>query len=419
VLFRSAEWPVFDGRYAIEIAKANNRIAKWESFTLGGQRQRKHVVVPVSPYPQIVPMYVSPEDQSVEISDKYSRYLFSFEYEKNGERLIAIANAWDDGECFVRLRIFELDPATEYTLTEPEQNRVFTNKNGDALFSADELSKGVTVHVGAMRWGAFLLRPKQSVGAIGDYRPILPSETAIALKARLDRLSGAVINGKRRWDAGKKAAQAQATVSKLAADFSDRICVVNETSSPPKIDGALEDSCWQDTAAYGDFRLVGTRQNPRYQTTWSAVRSGKMLYLGVQCLQDMRSPVALATVRDGRVWRDDSVEVFLNKIGSKGYGNFVQFIVNPTGTVLDMKDMQKGWNEIQKLAVLKTKTGWSFEVAIPLDKIGINPEDDRVIKINVVRNVIGSEFNQAESSSWYPVWGSNNDFRARGIMIVR
>jgi hypothetical protein len=158
-----AEWPIFDGRYAQRMALANTRIARWEKYVVDGTRQRTHVVIPVSPYPQQVADTVNPADQVV--SDGWNRdkpqYLYSFEYQLNGKRLFAVANSWDDGECFVRLRVPGLPTDARYVLTEPEANCVFADEGGKTSLSSDDLDKGIVVHIGAMRWGAFLLQNAQ------------------------------------------------------------------------------------------------------------------------------------------------------------------------------------------------------------------------------------------------------------------
>ena len=155
-----AEWPIWDGRYAREVALANARIATWEDYILNGKKRRTHVVIPVSPYPERIPEEVKPPAQ--EVTGGWKRYLYSFEYHRDDRRLITVANTWDFGECFLRIRVPQLD-AGKYRFLEPEARRAFTNANGEAELSASDLAQGVLVHVGATRWGAFLLE-----GARGD-----------------------------------------------------------------------------------------------------------------------------------------------------------------------------------------------------------------------------------------------------------
>jgi len=161
-----AEWTVWDGRYAREIALANTRIARWEDIILNGAKQRTHVAVPLAPYPQETPDSVKPEDQETGPWEQPGR-LFTYEYHKDGKALVLAANAWNNGPCRFRLRFPDLSAGRQYRLSEPEANRVFTNSQGKATLSATDLKQGLTVGVGAMRWGAFLLEPAAD-------RPVTP-----------------------------------------------------------------------------------------------------------------------------------------------------------------------------------------------------------------------------------------------------
>ena len=46
VALNYAEWTIWDGRYATEMARANTRIARWERYTLEGKIRSDHVVIP-------------------------------------------------------------------------------------------------------------------------------------------------------------------------------------------------------------------------------------------------------------------------------------------------------------------------------------------------------------------------------------
>lgn len=153
------EYPVWDGRYAREIALANTRIALWEDMILNGSRTREHVLIPISPYPQQVAGNVTPSEQEVDenwTSPEPPEYLYSFEYHKDGKRLITIANTWDYADVFVRIKFPDMTSGS-YMMREPEENRVFANASGNASLSSSDLANGLLVHIGATRWGAFLL----------------------------------------------------------------------------------------------------------------------------------------------------------------------------------------------------------------------------------------------------------------------
>jgi len=183
-----AEWPIWDGRYAQEIARSNTRIARWEELILKGEKSRQHIVVPASPYPQTIPEAVKPSDQELKGGWAQPGYLFSFEYQLDDRRLITVANTWDNGDCFFRLRIFGLDEDVRHVLLEPDEARRFGSET-EGTFTGPELAEGVLVHVGAMRWAALLIEPHYQKKRY--HRAITPAEVAAAMKRRrpeLDRL---------------------------------------------------------------------------------------------------------------------------------------------------------------------------------------------------------------------------------------
>ena len=161
VAINYAEWTIWDGRYAAEMARVNTRIAHWEDYLLRGQTQTKHVVLPVSPYPQTIPETVTPAAHDMAGAWSKPEYLFSFEYEKDGSRLIVLGNNWHFGDCFIMLKALDLDADKKYVLWEPEQNRAFANAQGEIALSAEELATGLIVHAPATRWAALLIQPYQ------------------------------------------------------------------------------------------------------------------------------------------------------------------------------------------------------------------------------------------------------------------
>jgi len=264
-----------------------------------------------------------------------------------------------------------------------------------------------------MRWGCFLLQPHEAT----SLRPYATTDMKAALKQRSGSLAATLAEQERVWGPMRRFRVAKGFVASIAPDCSQRAVRVPAVAAAPRIDGALDDACWKTAPAQGDFRTARDRQPARYATVWRAVRLNTTLYLGIQCDQDMTQPAAHATTRDGRVWRDDSVEVFINALEPVGPGAYLQLIVNPQGAVYDAWRGNRGWNGTKRWAVQRSPKGWSLEVALPLQEIGIDPASVPAARVNVVRNVVGSAHNAAEMSSWFPSWDAHADFRARGTMV--
>lgn len=140
-------------------------------------------MAPVSPYPQTVPADVKFADQEPQGDVPKEQCIFSFEYQKDGKRLITVANTWDYGECFFKIRFPNLPTDGKYRLSEPESKRIFANAAKDPFLTAEELGRGVLVHVGATRWAAFLIEPQSKAETI-EADLVRPAEVEKAMAAR-------------------------------------------------------------------------------------------------------------------------------------------------------------------------------------------------------------------------------------------
>lgn len=317
----------------------------------------------------------------------------------------------------MRLRIFDLDTAQKYTLTEPEAARLFTDEQGNAALTAGQLEDGVLVHIGAMRWGAFLLEP--FTGTIPEHAATYaPGDIRTAQRAHADNLLLTFEAADRTWGTARRARSNRDLITTIAQDASKRFAVVPVALSAPQIDGVDDDTCWQSAVEHGEFATARDRLPTRYATTWRAVHREGMLYLFVDCAQDMTAPVVEASERDGRVWRDDSIEIMVNRIQPRSAQDFTHVMLNAAGTLYDAATGRSSWNGIEHHAVRVRDGGWSAELAIPLSDEVVLPTDC-AFRFNLVRNVQETSTNAAEASTWYPVWSANADMRARGVMVLQ
>ena len=117
------------------------------------------------------------------------------------------------------------------------------------------------------------------------------------------------------------------------------------TDSPPKIDGALNDSCWQKAAQSGNFiQYDPLPGEPATQPTKVYLAYDRnRLYVAFECFKDdMNRLAANSTRRDARFFSDDYVEVFLDTYLDKR--NCYAFALNPLGTQRDRRITNEGSN---------------------------------------------------------------------------
>ncbi|MCK5802834.1 MAG: hypothetical protein KAI66_08380, partial [Lentisphaeria bacterium] len=174
----------YDARYWKALADANTAIAAFENFTLDGVAARGHEITPVTPYPAPSPRFLKAPCGGID-AKKWAdaSMLQSWEYRLGDRRLVAVANYWQRGECFVTLSFGDVKRRGRYLLREPLNHRVYGAEDGAATLSGRTLRDGVQVHVGAQRFAFFLLEPADDA-TLGD-TVLRPSAVAAAASARL------------------------------------------------------------------------------------------------------------------------------------------------------------------------------------------------------------------------------------------
>jgi len=176
---------------------------------------------------------------------------------------------------------------------------------------------------------------------------------------------------------------------------------VPQTSTPPIIDGKLDDVVWQNAKAI-ELKWRFNPANapalialtPTVRTTTRLLWDKQYLYVGFECEDpDVWSTY---TQRDAYVWEGEAVEVYLDPAG-KGQ-NYKEIDLNPLGALIDLNvaeakngnpgDVEQSarWNAaglrwatfVNGTANDRSDrdTGWTAELAIPLKEI--LPENERV-----------------------------------------
>ncbi|MBU1857256.1 MAG: carbohydrate-binding family 9-like protein, partial [Verrucomicrobia bacterium] len=103
--------------------------------------------------------------------------------------------------------------------------------------------------------------------------------------------------------------------------------------------------------------------------------------------------------RDGSVWGDDCVEIFLSPDPAKGYYHFA---VNAAGTLYDGRGTDASWNTDWRAAAKIGNGAWTVEIAIPFKALSATPLVEGVRwRFNVCRE----EKPESENSSLCGVQG--------------
>ena len=185
------------------------------------------------------------------------------------------------------------------------------------------------------------------------------------------------------------------------------------TETPPKIDGKLDDACWQNSAKTGELiQFEPQRGEPATQpTTIYLAYDANNLYIAFECFKtDMDKLAANLTRRDSFFFSDDHVEVLIDTFldGRNCYA----FALNPLGTQTDRRLINEGTNRRTGQSMIGTAISWdcnwqgqaakgtdswTAEFAIPFAELRFSKEMETATwGINFWRN----DESPAEEQTW-------------------
>lgn len=187
-------------------------------------------------------------------------------------------------------------------------------------------------------------------------------------------------------------------------------------SEAPTLDGDFNEKAWETTMTASPFVKIGFYDYSNFAHEESSVRVGydeKFLYFAFECKQRCLEPLRNAlddfrndvTKHDGEMWKQDCVLILL-KTGAAD--NFFEIMVNGAGTVTDAlcigpdywsSGRNINWESDARTAVKIDDGVWRAEIAIPLEKINLQPNAGTEFQACLGRlNISGNE-----RSSYFPM----------------
>ena len=173
--------------------------------------------------------------------------------------------------------------------------------------------------------------------------------------------------------------------------FGDELQAV-AAATPPKIDGTLDDACWQAAAPATGFTILNTDKPSPLKTEARFAYDDDTLYIAVECFTPDFSLVKGEKVeRDGRVLSLDSVELMLD--ADRDRNAYVHLMTNASGAQFDRWVTQNGWvgnKDWDGEWTTASRIGgdsYTVEFAIPFYNLDIGKTTTSTWNINVCRNV--------------------------------
>lgn len=195
-------------------------------------------------------------------------------------------------------------------------------------------------------------------------------------------------------------------------------------SGPLVVDGRLDESCWRDAPVASAFHVLAARGHapaPAEETRCQVVFDEQAVVLGIVCREPrMGNLIAKAAERDGPIWLDDSVEIFLQPRPDVYY----HVGVNCRGIPYDARvevtadgspgDLAKGrlWDGVWDAAVSHAADAWTVEVRVPFATLDLTPQTPSVWRFNVGRTAA----RRLEYSAWAPVQKGFHDLACFGYL---
>lgn len=198
------------------------------------------------------------------------------------------------------------------------------------------------------------------------------------------------------------------------------VAVCGTTSSPPKIDGKLDDPAWREAAFLAPFVRVAIHDEPSQAVTCRVVRDDQRLYAGFECHEDDISALSTEVeVRDHpRAWADDCVQLFI----APGDPRRVYFhiIVTAANVVFDERILEGGegretaWDARIISATRREEDRWTCELSFHLSDISQGQPMEGSWRFNAVR----AEQPHNEWSSWSPLNANFFEYENLGRLIL-
>ena len=163
-------------------------------------------------------------------------------------------------------------------------------------------------------------------------------------------------------------------------DFARPLLTVPRLTPGPAPSGGIESPAWRGAAKLFGFTDISTGAPAACDTIVMFGYDRAALYVGFRCLtRPGVQPVVRERSRDGKVWADDSVELYLAPVALAQSQDYYQFIVNAGNTQLDTKTGNANWNaEWESFTQLSyagsrqsRNNGWACCLRVPFASIGL------------------------------------------------
>ena len=167
-------------------------------------------------------------------------------------------------------------------------------------------------------------------------------------------------------------------------------------SSPPKIDGVLDNPLWEKEALKIENFLQYTpkeKGTPSEKTVAYIGYDTKNLYIAFRCFDSEPKKIRASVTKRDNIIDDDWVIIFLDCFNEKRRA--FSFILNPIGVQMDMMRMEEGgndnmdesWDTVFYSDGKIDEQGYTVEVAIPFKSIRFPDKEEKIWGMTLGRTI--------------------------------
>ncbi|KLT64668.1 DUF5916 domain-containing protein [Pedobacter sp. BMA] len=165
------------------------------------------------------------------------------------------------------------------------------------------------------------------------------------------------------------------------------------TNQLPKIDGVLDDACWEQVPVATDFFEIrpvpGRVEKKERRTEMKIIYDDVAIYVYAR-MYDARDSVSHELVSRDNIGNADFISVIVDPFYDKMNGN--GFFVTAAGVQFDAKYSQVGdedpnWNAVWESAVKIDDLGWSCEMKVPYSALRFSTKDVQNWGLNFSRRI--------------------------------
>lgn len=174
----------------------------------------------------------------------------------------------------------------------------------------------------------------------------------------------------------------------LKREIEDLVFSIPKVANEIKIDGNANDDAWKN--AEEKFFVTLNDTPVLAKTSVKTLWDNKNIYLFFDCKESQMPRMEYVNRKNGdkQIWKDSDLEIFIRPFNDKE--DYYQIMLNPSGAHSDLKSrVDWSWNSGAEIKTSLNKDGWTAEVKIPFEKLGITEmKPGTSMKINFARNRI-------------------------------